>query len=409
MLATLIPLFNEKMAVCAYSLFSQKENTLMNPLLISTGSNTGVGQIDGFEIIDTVGISTFSSDKDIFVPVNSISIFTNIEETIKTPHSRLVLMMDYSVTPTEMFIKRIWELKKSGFRFAISKLQVKDFEAYKPILMQMDYMYLDYTKIDITKATLYFKSVYPGINLIAENIQSMDDFNVLCEKGGYHFYEGPFYRLPVTKGETEVAPLKINYIDLLNTVNNPDFDLTEVADIVSRDTALVISLLKIVNTISRNSKITSIRHAAAMLGQKELKKWITTAVAKELCFDKPNEITRLSLLRAKFAENLAPTFHMEEESQELFLTGLFSVLDIILDKPMEESLELVNVSKEISNALLIERGSLYDVLYFIKQYEAANFSEINRIEIVDHIDMSNVYTAYKESLEWLNVLFDDNQ
>ena len=68
-----------------------------------------------------------------------------------------------------------------------------------------------------------------------------------------------------------------------------------------------------------NSEITSIRHAAAMLGQKELKKWINTAVTSELCADKPNEVTRLSLLRAKFAENLAPAFEMAGHSSELFL------------------------------------------------------------------------------------------
>ena len=162
----------------------------------------------------------------------------------------------------------------------------------------------------------------------------MEDYEKLKAQGGYHFYEGPFYRIPITKGETEVAPLKINYLSLLNVVNAPDYDLTKAADIISRDTALVISLLEIVNRMSRNSKITSIRHAAAMLGQKELKKWITTAVAKELCSDKPNEITRLSLLRAKFAENLAPSYGLALKSDELFLMGLFSVLDIILSKPM---------------------------------------------------------------------------
>lgn len=406
MLASLLPLFDADMAVSSYSLFSQSENPLLNPLLLSTEKNTNIGQIYGLEIIDSVGTETLSEDKEIFVPVNNISIFTELETKCKTDHSKIVLLIDNTITPDEMYINRIRELKENGFGFAIGKLEVKSFETYKPILSMVDYIYLDYKRIDISKAKIYFSAVYPNIKLIAENIQTVEDFELLKAQGGYHFFEGPFYRIPITKGETEVAPLKINYIELLNLINSPDFDLSDAADVISRDTALVISLLEIVNKMSRNSKITSIQHAASMLGQKELKKWITTAVTKELCFDKPNEITRISLIRAKFAENLADTFDMKLKSQELFLMGLFSVLDIILSKPMEEALNLVNVSKSISDALLNESGELYKVLYFVKTYEAADFGELNRLEIVDKIDMSKVYDDYKDALVWFKNLFN---
>ncbi len=407
MFAVLLPLFDAEMAVSSYSLFSQKENKYLNPLLLSTGINDSVGRIDGLDIIENVGMSTLSGDKEIFVQINNISIFTEIEKNCFAPHSKLVLLIDNSVLPNEMYSKRITELKNLGYKFAIKNLRVKDFEIYRPILNQMDYIYLDYTKIDIKKARIYFSKVYPSIKLIAENIQSTDDYEALKSEGGYHFYEGPFYRVPITRGDTEVAPLKINYIDLINTVNDPDFDLTGAADIISRDTALVISLLKMVNNMSRNSKITSIRHAAAMLGQKELKKWITTAVTKELCFDRPNEITRLSLIRAKFAENLAESFDLSVQSQELFLMGLFSVLDIILSKPMSEALQLVNVSKPISDALLENTGDYYRVLNFIRSYEAADFAELNRLEIVEDIDTSKVYEAYKDALIWFENLFKE--
>lgn len=405
MLAVLVPLFDENMAVKSYSLHSRRNNIFTNPLLSTTGINDSVGQIDGLEIIDNVGVNTLSNDKELFIPVNSISLFTDIASKCRAPHKRIVLLMDNTLTPNEMNVKRIKELKEDGYKFAIEKLKVADFENYRPVLSLIDYIYLDYSKIDISKARIYFSKLYPNIKLIAENIQTNEAFEMLKTQGGYHFYEGPFYRIPVTQGETDVAPLKINYLSLINVVNHPDFDLTKAADIISRDTALVISLLEIVNRMSKNSEITSIRHATAMLGQRELKKWITTAVAKELCFDKPNEITRLSLLRAKFAENLAPTFGLAMKSEELFLMGLFSVLDIILSKPMNEALAMVNVSKEISAALLDNSGDFFKVIYFIRAYEAADFNEINRLEIVDKIDVSNVYDAYKESLKWYRDLF----
>ena len=190
----------------------------------------------------------------------------------------------------------------------------------------------------------------------------------------------------------------------MNLVNADDFDLTKAADIIGRDTALTILLLQMVNKMAVNSEITSIRHAAAMLGQKELKRWINTAVVNELCSDKPSEITRLSLLRAKFAENLASSFELAGKSSELFLMGLFSVLDLILDKPMDEALKLVKVSHEIEDAMLSQKGALADVMEFITQYEAANWQEVSRLIVLKNLDMDRIYDAYMKSLKWYREL-----
>lgn len=405
MLVTLIPLFDEKMTVRAYSLFTQKKNYLLNPSLLGTGSNDGASRIIGLEVIENMGIETISSEKEIFVTINNISVFADIEQQCKAPHERIVLLFDPAITPDEVYLNRLRELKAAGFKLAIRKLPVASFEAYKEILFLLDYLLLDHKKIDITKAKIYFSKLYPNIKLCAGNIQSQEIFEKLKEEGGYQLYEGEFFRVPITKGQTEVSPLKVNYIELLNMVNVNDFDLTKAADVIGRDTALVISLLKMVNKMARNSEITSIRHAAAMLGQRELKKWINTAVTNQLCADRPNEITRESLLRAKFAENLAPAFEMSMQSSELFLMGLFSVLDLILDKPMDEALKMVKVSKEINVALLEKKGALADVLIFIDRYENADWQEVSRIMILKNIDTDQVYHAYIDALKWYRTLF----
>ena len=407
MLVTLIPLFDKEMSVRAYSLFTQKSNMFLNPILQGTGSYDGATRIPGLEVIESMGIETLSADKEVFVPVNNVSIFTDIDSQCSAPHESIVLLVDNSVKPEPMYVERIRELKEEGYKFAIRKLAVPQFEAYREILLLMDYVLLDHKKIDITKAKIYFSNVYPNVKLCAGNIQTQEIFDTLKEDGGYELYEGEFYRVPVTKGETEVTPLKINYIELLNTVNGEDFELTKAADIIGRDTALVISLLKMVNRMAVNSEITSIRHAAAMLGQRELKKWINTAVANKLYADKPNEITRLSLLRAKFAENLAPAFSLAAQAPELFLMGLFSVLDLILSKPMEEALKMVQVSKEIREALVDNKGKFAPIMSFITQYECANWQEISRLMILQEIDMEQVNEAYLSSLTWYRDLFTE--
>ena len=406
MLATLIPLFDDKLKVTAYSLFTQKTNMLLNPSLLGTGARDGAGVINGFEVIESMGIETISEDKEIFIPVNNISIFSSIEEQCKdAPKERIVLLIDNTIKPEEMYVNRIKELRDMGFKLAIKKLTVQDFEPNKPIISLANYIFLDNKKIDISKAKIYFSKIYPNVKLCAVNVESMDMFDKLVEDGGYTYYEGEFYRLPITKGQTDVAPLKVNYIELLNIVNDIDFDLTKAADIIGRDTALVVKLLGIVNKLTVNSEITSIRHAAAMLGQKELKKWINTAVTSQLCADKPNEITRVSLLRAKFAENLSPLFEKAGQASELFLVGLFSVLDIILDMPMSEALKKVKVSKTIESALIEHKGDFADVLDFIIAYENGNWGEVDRIMLLGKFDNDSVYSAYKSSLEWYRDLF----
>ncbi|MBR6486988.1 MAG: HDOD domain-containing protein [Lachnospiraceae bacterium] len=405
MLATLIPLFDENMTVKAYSLFTQKANYLMNPIFLGTGLNDGAGHITGLEVINSIGIESLTADSDIFVPVTNVSLFSAIDEQCDAPHNRIVILIDRNVKPEDMYVNRIRELKAMGYRFAIRKLTVPDFEPYRSILSLMDYIFLDHKKIVIDKAKIYFTKVYPDIKLIAGNIENQEAFDTLKEQGGYQFYEGEFYRVPITKGSTDVAPVKINYIELLNTVNSNDFDLTKAADIIGRDTALVISLLEMVNHMAINSEITSIRHAAAMLGQRELKKWITTAVTKQLCDDKPSEVARVSLLRAKYAENLAPVFEQAGQSQELFMMGLFSVLDVILGKTMAESLEMLKVSKNISRALIDREGPYADVYNFILQYESANWTEIDRVMLLREMDANAVYDAYIDSLKWYRTLF----
>lgn len=405
MLAALVPLFDKDMVVCAYSIFARRENYLLNPRLLGAGSLDTASTIHGLEIVNSMGIGTLAGNKEVFIEVNNISLFTDIEHGCVAPPEKLVLLIDYKIHPEPIYIDRIRELREKGYRFAIRKLGIEQFEEYKPILRQMDYILLDHKKIKIDVAKIYFGNVYPNIKLCAINVDSQEDFDKLRDNEGYYLYEGDFFRTPSKNEGSEIAPLKINYIELLNVVNDSDFDLTEVADVISKDTALVIHLLEIVNRMARNSEIKSVRNAAAMLGQKELKRWINTAITKELCADKPSEVTRLALLRAKFAENLAPYFKLGGMSQELFLLGLFSVLDVILDKPMEEALKLVKVSKSMSDALIHRKGELAEVLKFMISYEEANWLSVSRIMMLEEISVKDVYSAYLRSLAWYRDMF----
>ena len=409
MMLTLIPFFDRNMSVSAYTLFTRKNNFLMNPSLLGSRQFDGAAYVDGLELIQELGTTTLSGGKPIFVSLNNISIFSSLESECKNTNHAPILLIDQTFPPVSMYTDRIRELREFGYHFAIRNLPVHCYEDYAPILSQMDYVLIDCQKIDAVKASFYFRKLYPDICICASNIPDMETFGKLSPAETISLFEGTFFRMPVTRGEHKVSPLKINYISLLNLIEEDDFDLTKAADIISQDTALIISLLRLANTRSFNSEITSVRVAVSMLGQKDLTRWIQTTVIEKLCSDKPNELMRLSLLRAKFAENLAPVFGMAMRSQELFLTGLFSILDIILDCSMEEALSMVRVSGKIRTALLEHTGSLAEVLHFIVKYESAEWQEVSRQLVLKNIEIPDVSHAWVSSLQWYAKLITMNE
>lgn len=381
----------------------------MNPSLLGSRQFDGAAYVDGLELIQELGTTTLSGGKPIFVSLNNISIFSSLESECKNTNHAPILLIDQTFPPVSMYTDRIRELREFGYHFAIRNLPVHCYEDYAPILSQMDYVLIDCQKIDAVKASFYFRKLYPDICICASNIPDMETFGKLSPAETISLFEGTFFRMPVTRGEHKVSPLKINYISLLNLIEEDDFDLTKAADIISQDTALIISLLRLANTRSFNSEITSVRVAVSMLGQKDLTRWIQTTVIEKLCSDKPNELMRLSLLRAKFAENLAPVFGMAMRSQELFLTGLFSILDIILDCSMEEALSMVRVSGKIRTALMEHTGSLAEVLHFIVKYESAEWQEVSRQLVLKNIEIPDVSHAWVSSLQWYAKLITMNE
>ena len=409
MMLTLIPFFDRNMSVSAYSLFTRKNNFLTNPSLLGSRQFDGAAYVDGLELIQELGTTTLSGGKPIFVSLNNISIFSSLESECKNTNHAPILLIDQTFPPVSMYTDRIRELREFGYHFAIRNLPVHCYEDYAPILSQMDYILIDCQKIDAVKASFYFRKLYPDICICASNIPDTETFGKLSPAETISLFEGTFFRMPVTRGEHKVSPLKINYISLLNLIEEDDFDLTKAADIISQDTALIISLLRLANTRSFNSEITSVRVAVSMLGQKDLTSWIQTTFIEKLCSDKPNELMRLSLLRAKFAENLAPVFGMAMRSQELFLTGLFSILDIILDCSMEEALSMVRVSGKIRTALLEHTGSLAEVLHFIVKYESAEWQEVSRQLVLKNIEIPDVSHAWVSSLQWYAKLIAMNE
>ena len=400
MLAASVPVFDRNQAISAYMIFAEREEIFKHPIFMGVNRFDGATNIPELDVVNSIGIAGLADGRDIYIPVNHLAIFGDIAGQSDVPPEKIVLVLDRGVEPTDENLGRIAALKVQGFRIAFREISPADFGHYRRIFKLTDILFLDYGEKNMAATRQFVEKYFPDVRVLVSGISTQEEFDDAREDVKTEYFEGNFFKVRSAENDTEVSPLKATYIQLLNVVNQPDFDLTDASKVIGQDAALVVSLLEMVNRMTVNKGINSVNMAAAMLGQRELQLWINTAVTRELCSDKPSEVMRLSMIRAKFFENLAPVFSLAPKRSELFLLGMFSLLNVMLDLPMEEALKKVKVDKEIENALLNAAGPLYPVYTFALDYELASWAEVSRQILVGNLDEAAIYKAYLDALQW---------
>ena len=393
-----IPLFNKEMGAEAY-IFRDFKNNLLFSQAQAIGQFDGASKVESLRVLDEVGLDSFTLGKPIFVPIQEVALMGNLPTQCRESAEKIVFVLEKPFSNRDLYLPLMTELTSRGYRFAIN--YSIDHAPNDPVLASSSFILLSQRgeKIQETHKTLdHVRKYYRNLAPIATHIHTKEILKSAYGKN-YSLYESKLYK--TTSAEKQIGPLKVNAIRLINTIQDENFDFDEVTKAVKGDPALTISLFKLVNTSSSiRNKINSIQHAVAMMGQREVRKWVTTAVSRSMGNDRPNEITRVSLLRAKFLENLAPIFEMTHMSGELFLLGLFSVIDNLLELPMEEALKQVVVSENIRKALVDETGIYHPILTFAKEYESASWDSISRAMIVNDIKSDQLFEAYLGALTW---------
>ncbi|MDR2168426.1 MAG: HDOD domain-containing protein [Clostridiales bacterium] len=370
----------------------------------------GIVALPFLKVLDDLGLDALTGGSPLFVPINKFSLLTDISEQCHQPPNKIIFLLDNQVPPEEPFLSCIKNLKSKGFSFAVEN--VVNFGFMDPILQHCDYVMLSFKAGNMKNLDLYTRMSfkYKDHIFIASGVDRVDTFYEL-QKHGFRFYEGNFYTLPLPRDRGAMSPVKVNRIQLLNTVHKPDFAIEDVVKIVTRDPSMIISLLRFVNSpyLGISQEIKSVPQAVALLGQVEVRKWVLTTIMSLLAEDKPSELVRLALFRAKFAERLARCFDMAMLSNTLFLVGLFSILDATLDLPMEEALQKVKVSDEVSSTLITREGRLAPVLNFVFAYESADWTGVKNIMILNKIKPEEIFEAYIDTAKWYGSLIDSTK
>ena len=397
-----IPFFDADMSVKAYRLNSRSGQKLLG-MMVDELSVSDAVLTPGLDLVKTLGVEPLTGGCRLFVDINEYHLLMRIPISLCIPPEFLACVLPNHINPDVAVIDRCNELKSLGFEIAVDGFLSG--HSKNPLFELVDYIIIDVTDFSLDEKFIETVSALSSLKkIVLTGIPDMDSFNLLLGIANA-LYCGDFFSQPITKGASKISPIKINALTLLRRINEEDFDLGDIADTIGRDPSLSISLLRFINTVMPR-KIESIRNAVAILGQKEVKRWATAAISIQLAEDKPNEITKLSLIRARFAENLAKPFEMGISSPSLFMMGLFSLLDIILERPMVEAAKEVALDESVRAALVDKSGDLYNVLDFIYSYEHANWDDIAIKMVKYNLELEEVTAAFVDALVWYKALLD---
>ena len=172
-------------------------------------------------------------------------------------------------------------------------------------------------------------------------------------------------------------------------INNPDSTIQELAEIVERDVSLGVRTLKYINSPMNGLRVevTSIQHAAVMLGREMISNWVTLLVMSQMD-DRPTEVIKLALTRARFCQQVAEKKSLN--SATYFTFGLLSLLDVFMGQSMQDALGSVAVSEDLHDELVNRTGEGGLMLDLLEGFETG--SVINP-EGAEEINMGQLYQS----------------
>ncbi|HET8672950.1 MAG TPA: HDOD domain-containing protein [Thermoleophilaceae bacterium] len=217
-----------------------------------------------------------------------------------------------------------------------------------------------------------------GKRLLATNVQTHEELE-FCKGLGFDYYEGGFLCQPRTVLKRTVPTNRMAKLGILAELNNPEADFDGLERLISRDVGLSYRFLRYINSafFSLPHKVGSIRQALVLLGISAVKKWATLLSLADLD-DKPHELIVTALVRAKMCELTAGS-RPPREREEYFTVGMFSVVDALLDSPMDVVLASLPLADEIKEALQHQLGQKGLVLKAVVNYENARFEDLRAI------------------------------
>ncbi len=349
-------------------------------ILFRKGFENTFPDIDGDIATSTVLSNTFFSfdikeilgNKPGFINFTKKMILQKNPLLFSPEHIIVEILED--IEPDRSVIDAVKAIKKKGFTIVLD-----DFIYHKKFKPMMDLCSI--IKFDIIATPLNtlgdivfnIKQDY-DITFLAEKVETYDEFEQ-AKAIGFSLFQGYFFSKPEILSRREISLVQITKLKLISEINHTELNLKAVEDLIRKDVSLSFKLLKFINSayFKRPTPINTIKDAITYLGVDELKKFINIATVSDLNADKPNELVRSAMIRARMCELCGTCLKTSFSTEELFTLGLFSHMDAMLDLPMEKILETISLSDKIKAALNGKDMEFKEIIHLVSGFEQGDW------------------------------------
>ena len=391
------PILDKKLGIYGYELLFRAQST-------SVAFDAIEGNFASSEIITNafheLGIAEVTGGKRAFVNFTETLLLSGIATIL--PSSVLVVELLENILPTPEVLEACKKLRKRGFKIALDDFILTP--EYSALLSVADIIKIDFMSTPMDKIELFARSLADSrTTLLAEKIETQEMYEEAVRMG-FSLFQGYFFAKPVIvdPSRQRLNPMKINCLRLIRAANDEDFDFRRIANIIKNDVALSYRLLRVLNSafFGLHYTVKNINQALAILGMVEVKKWVTLVSLNEMSSNKPVELMRMALLRAKFLETLAPHMGIPRSADDLFMLGLVSLMDTMMDTAMLDLIEQTNLAENIARPLLTGEGRFAELLRMVIHYERSEWDQMLSMAETLHIEPKTLSDIYLEVARW---------
>ncbi len=391
------PIFDRTRQLYAYELLFRSGD--VHNEFDGTDSSSATTQVIANSLL-TFGLENVACGKRIFVNFDHSLLMGGLHAIL--PKETTVLEILETVEPNPELIAACQDLTEQGYTFALDDFV--DQPNFEPLTQIAKLIKVDMRTTAKGEQERLLRTYRPrGIAMVAEKVETHEEFE-WAKSAGYDYFQGYFFARPAVLRGHQIPAGKVNCLRLLREMQFEDLNFERLHAIVSADLSLSYKLLRYVNSalFARVGEIQSINHSLAVLGEDAIRHWAALAALPVLAKDKPGELVTHSLVRARFCERLAQLANVSEHGRG-FLVGLFSLLDALIDVPLEEALHQAGVGPAICGALLGTEGQLgplRDVYTLVCHYEAGDWKAVSATAAKLAIQPASIGEAYSESTLW---------
>lgn len=348
-----------------------------------------------------IGIDTITGGKRAFINFTENLLLQEIP-LLLSKNSVVVEILE-TVEPTPEVIAICKKLKHAGYVIALDDFVFHP--KFSPLLDIADIIKIDFlitTGHDRQKIMLRVKN--RNIHFLAEKVETREDFEEGLELG-YSYFQGHFFSKPVIFKGKDIPTNKLNQLRItkvLQELGKENFRFGSIEKFIMYDVSLSYQLLRFINSAQfcLSNEISSVKQALILLGKTEINKWISLIIMRSFSNKGTDGIIITSLVRAKFCELIADKTILKDRESELFMMGMFSLIDVFIGRPLKAILSELPISDDVKNALLGEFNDFGIVYDLTVAYEKANWQIVTKRAASLSVSERDIPDLYKQSVKW---------